>query len=162
MNRTNYSTLLAATFLFHQCVDAKELWFPPELISADSDISDLSRFARGEQLPGIYKVSVFINQEPQGIRNLNFIVADTNEKRAGITDNTGLMAALTRNNLLEMGVRDEAFRDIPLDGKNSDAGKFSGQCNFTCHHKLQFSANASGYKHPSEMDKETSTQLDPP
>ncbi|MFL9201556.1 fimbria/pilus outer membrane usher protein [Escherichia coli] len=124
MNRTNYSTLLAATFLFHQCVDAKELWFPPELISADSDISDLSRFARGEQLPGIYKVSVFINQEPQGIRNLNFIVADTNEKRAGITDNTGLMAALTRNDLLEMGVRDEAFRDIPLDGKNSDAGKF--------------------------------------
>lgn len=124
MNRTNYSTLLAATFLFHQYVDAKELWFPPELISADSDISDLSRFARGEQLPGIYKVSVFINQEPQGIRNLNFIVADTNEKRAGITDNTGLMAALTRNDLLEMGVRDEAFRDIPLDGKNSDAGKF--------------------------------------
>lgn len=108
-------TLLTAALLCSHGAGAKELWFPPELVEGSGEMSDLARFARGEQLPGNYKVAVFINQEPLGIRDLNFVPADTDEKRAGITDSTGLMAALTRNDLTEMGVRPEAFGDAPRD-----------------------------------------------
>lgn len=102
---------LAAAILCNHGVAAEELWFPPGLISETGEGIDLTRFTKGEQLPGSYKVSVFVNQEPLGIRDLNFIAADTDEKRAGVTDGTGLMAALTRRDLTEMGVRPEAFGD---------------------------------------------------
>lgn len=104
-------TVLAAIMLCCHGAAAEDLWFPPGLISDTAAGMDLSRFTKGEQLPGTYRVSVFINQEPLGGRDLNFIAADTDKKRAGITDSTGLMAVLTRRDLTEMGVRPEAFGD---------------------------------------------------
>ncbi|CAI1507952.1 fimbria/pilus outer membrane usher protein [Serratia ficaria] len=125
MKLTRHPTLrlaaLAAALLCTHGVAAEDLWFPPGLISETGEGIDLTRFTKGEQLPGSYKVSVFINQEPQGIRDLNFIAADTDEKRAGITDGTGLMAALTRRDLTEMGVRPEAF------GSSKPAEEDNGQ-----------------------------------
>ncbi|MDI6539624.1 fimbria/pilus outer membrane usher protein [Pantoea ananatis] len=91
------------------CHATEELWFPPELVSGTEEIADISRFNRGEQMPGIYKVSIYLNRELLGIRDMQFIPADTEEKRMGITDRTGLMASLTLNDLLSAGVRPEAF-----------------------------------------------------
>lgn len=112
------SILAAAIFCCHGA-GAKELWFPPDLVSEIGETTDLSRFARGEQLPGTYTVNVFLNQEALGPRTLSFVVADTDPKRAGITDNTGLLAALTRADLMEMGVRTEAFANLP-EGEAGD------------------------------------------
>lgn len=111
-----YLTLLAAASLYCLDASAMDLWFPPELITGNGETTDLSRFARGEQQPGTYKVAVFINQESLGIRDLNFVEADTEERRAGLTDSTGLMAALTRDDLTEIGVSPDAFDEVKQDG----------------------------------------------
>lgn len=68
-------------------------------------------------MSGIYKVDVFINQVSVGLRDLNFVPADTEEKRAGITDSTGLMPELTRSDLINMGVRPEAFGNASREEK---------------------------------------------
>ncbi|MGK5711940.1 fimbria/pilus outer membrane usher protein [Proteus mirabilis] len=102
---------MMATVLLCAQAQAEELWFPPELVSSAAEIADLSRFERGEQLPGTYRVSVYLNREDLGIRDMLFVVADTSKKRAGIKDSTGLMAVLTRKELIAAGVRPEAFGD---------------------------------------------------
>lgn len=105
-----------ATALFCSYVQAEEaLWFPPELTSNVAPTVTLSRLERGEQLPGTYSVSVFLNQEALGVRDMAFGVADTPEKRAGITDSTGLMAELTPQELITAGVRPEAFGEQRVD-----------------------------------------------
>lgn len=120
--RTTHSSAfrltVLAVFIIYCCdVTAKELWFPPELIAAEGETADLSRFEKGEQMSGIYKVDVFINQVSVGLRDLNFVPADTEEKRAGITDSTGLMPELTRSDLINMGVRPEAFGNASREEK---------------------------------------------
>ncbi|QDL35737.1 fimbria/pilus outer membrane usher protein [Serratia liquefaciens] len=104
-----------ATALLCSHAQAEALWFPPELVSGVGETADLSRFERGEQLPGTYSVSVYLNQEELGVRDMPFVVADTPEKRAGVTDGTGLMAVLTRQELIAAGVRPEAFGEQRAD-----------------------------------------------
>ncbi|AKM49026.1 fimbrial protein FimD [Edwardsiella sp. EA181011] len=108
-------SVLATALLCSHAQAEEALWFPPELVSGVAETADLSRFERGEQLPGTYSVSVFLNQEALGVRDMAFGVADTPEKRAGITDSTGLMAELTRQELITAGVRPEAFGEQRVD-----------------------------------------------
>ncbi|EPF0317305.1 fimbria/pilus outer membrane usher protein [Enterobacter chuandaensis] len=104
-------SMLATVLLCSGALRAGEIWFPPELVTGTDEDVDLSRFESGQQLPGTYKVAVYLNQELLYTRDLNFIAADTEAKRAGITDNTGLMAGLTQRDLIEAGVRPEAFEN---------------------------------------------------
>ncbi|WP_345830765.1 fimbria/pilus outer membrane usher protein [Erwinia sp. HDF1-3R] len=112
-------TVLTASLVLSLRPAEAELWFPPELISESKEIADLSRFSRGQQLPGHYTVSLYLNQHLLGVRKMAFVPADTDGKRAGVTDNTGLMAVLTRSDLIAAGVRQEAFSDSPLTQKNA-------------------------------------------
>ncbi|EMH7336563.1 fimbria/pilus outer membrane usher protein [Serratia ureilytica] len=102
------------------CLASDELWFPPELVSDSGEIADLSHFNRGGQLPGTYRVQIYLNQELMEERELAFIAADTEEKRAGITDKTGLMASLSRNDFLAAGVIPQAFGDTLADKTSAD------------------------------------------
>lgn len=102
-------SVLAALMLCSRSPVAKDLWFPPELISDAGEKADLSRFNKGEQLPGTYKVSIWLNRVHLYDRDVKFIPADTQDKRIGVMDSTGLMACLTRTELVEAGVRPEAF-----------------------------------------------------
>ena len=101
------SILATALLCFYS--RAETLWFPPELVAGMGKTADLSRFERGEQLPGTYSVNVYLNQKSLGIHDMSFVVADTPEKRAGVTDSTGLMAVLTQQDLITAGIRPEAF-----------------------------------------------------
>lgn len=115
MNLTFRLSVLVIALLFSHAQAKEALWFPPELISGVAETADLSRFERGEQLPGTYSVSVYLNQKALGVREMAFGVADTQEKRAGITDSTGLMPALSRQLLIRAGVRPEAFGEQRVD-----------------------------------------------
>lgn len=106
------SAISALIFSCLPCQASEELWFPPELVSGTEETADLSRFNRGEQMPGTYRVDVYLNNESLGARDISFVPADTEEARAGITDRTGLMAGLTRDDLLAAGVRPEAFGEV--------------------------------------------------
>lgn len=112
-------TLLTAFMMLSLSPVKAELWFPPELISQNKEIADLSRFIRGQQLPGLYTVSVYLNQRLLGTRDVSFTPADTDAKRTGVTDSTGLMAVLTRSDLIADGVRQEAFSDSPSTLENA-------------------------------------------
>lgn len=102
-------TILAALMLCYRNPVAKELWFPPELVSGSGATADLSQFNKGEQLPGSYRVSVWLNRTHLYDRDVKFIVADSQNKHTSVKDSTGLMACLTNNDLIDAGVRPEAF-----------------------------------------------------
>lgn len=112
---------LTAALLCGQNPMAAELWFPPELVDGIGEGVDLSRFESGQQLPATYKVAVYLNKELLYTRDLSFVAADTEDKRAGITDTTGLMAGLTQADFIDAGVRPEAF------GEGSDVKGSAGQ-----------------------------------
>lgn len=103
------------------CLASDELWFPPELVSDSGETADLSHFNRGGQLPGTYNVQIYLNQTLIAERELAFTAADSDDKRAGITDKTGLMAGLSRNDFLAVGVTPEAFGDTLADKTSADA-----------------------------------------
>lgn len=90
-----------------------ELYFAPELIASDAQmVADLSRFEKeGAQLPGTYQVDVFVDGKQVANRSLRFIDAGKPEgsgpdasPAADIHDSTGLMACLTRQDLVDVGV----------------------------------------------------------
>lgn len=115
------STIASGLLFGVTCLASDELWFPPELVSDGGEIADLSHFNRGGQMPGTYKVQIYLNQALIGERELAFTAADTEEKRAGITDKTGLMAGISRNDLLAAGVIPQAFGDTLADKTSAEA-----------------------------------------
>ena len=105
-------TFLTMALLGCQCVSAEELWFPSELVTGTGENIDLSHFERGEQLPGRYKVAVFINQQPQGIQDIDFIAADSAEKKNSAMDDTGLTACLMYPNIQGAELRPDILTKI--------------------------------------------------
>lgn len=109
---------IAMTLIFPSFVRA-ELYFPSELVASDAKmVADLSRFGKeGAQLPGNYQVDIFVNNKQVTSRNLRFIDAGVNtgtpETNSGevsdVRDSTGLMACLTRNDLVDIGVNLKPF-----------------------------------------------------
>lgn len=115
------SAIASGLLLSVPCLASDEMWFPPELVSEEGETADLSHFNRGGQLPGTYKVQIYLNQALIAERELVFMAADSEEKRAGITDKTGLMAGLSRNDLLAAGVIPQAFGSSLADKSSADA-----------------------------------------
>ncbi|WP_052130704.1 fimbria/pilus outer membrane usher protein [Erwinia typographi] len=104
-------TVLATAVLCSRGVYAEELWFPPELVSGSGETVDLSQFESGGQMPGTYPVSVYLNRVLIETRDVRFVAAKTEAQKAGIKDHTGLVACLSREDLMSAGVKPEAFGD---------------------------------------------------
>lgn len=102
------TTILTLLFMVVQNAEASELWFPPAFISGSHGVADLTRFTRGQQLPGRYEVDIYLNQRLIGRREVPFI-ADNRTSAKGVKDSTGLVPLLTRDELLAAGVRSSAF-----------------------------------------------------
>ncbi|MBF7979192.1 MULTISPECIES: fimbrial biogenesis usher protein [Rahnella] len=109
---------LIATALFLPAANA-ELYFAPALISSDPDmVADLQRFEKeGAQLPGSYRVDVYINNVLSASRDIVFVdKSGINEESAvladAIRDETGLMACLTMEELESSGVNVSLFPDM--------------------------------------------------
>lgn len=92
-----------------------EVYFAPELIGNDPDrVADLSRFTKnGQQMPGTYRVSIFVNNHYWTEKELVFSAYENEEtgqhQPEYVKDNTGLLACLTRSDLADAGVNVDAL-----------------------------------------------------
>lgn len=74
---------------------------------------DLTMFEKGQeqQLPGIYRVSVYVNEQRMETRTLEFKEATEAQRKAM---GESLVPCLSRTQLAEMGVRVESFPALNL------------------------------------------------
>ncbi|EBQ8600488.1 fimbrial biogenesis outer membrane usher protein [Salmonella enterica] len=97
--------ILSVGALCEKTVFAKD-WFNPDLLSISGVNTpqsrncgiDLSRFEKGEQIPGLYRVSLWINGDRVDDRDVNFIAGPKGE----------LVPAMTRKEYEVLGVRPDA------------------------------------------------------
>ncbi|KAA8995380.1 fimbrial biogenesis usher protein [Affinibrenneria salicis] len=95
-----------------------ELFFNPAFLSSDpSTVADLSRFEQGKgQVPGVYHVDVYLNDEYVETRNIRFDARKPTA--AGVTsvasetDDTGLDPCITRTQVEALNVNMKAFPAI--------------------------------------------------
>ncbi|WP_440984558.1 fimbria/pilus outer membrane usher protein [Xanthomonas sontii] len=130
--------------LFFPRLACAKLHFDPALLGNDTDsVADLSRFEmEGRQLPGIYPVEIYLNERHFGARTLKFLaITDQEDTQAQSgnsmrdpsgsdeRDSTGLMACLTKKELLEMGVRLSAYPALAdvADGTCLSPGRYIPQ-----------------------------------
>lgn len=78
-----------------------EIWFDPSAVERNGSDStvDLGHFERGELLPGVYRVDVYVNERYYGTGNYTFVATKQN----------GLQPVLTPGMLRAMGVKTEAL-----------------------------------------------------
>ncbi|ELH8609705.1 outer membrane usher protein FimD [Enterobacter asburiae] len=104
-------------------------WFNPAFLSRDGgDVADLSRFENGTgQLPGVYRVDIWMNDEFVTTRPLRFDAVKGDRGAAAVTerqknDGTGLVPCLTLKWLKRLGVNTTAgeLRDLKDDGQCVD------------------------------------------
>lgn len=95
-----------------------DLYFPPSLISSDSDmVADLQRFEKeGAQLPGSYRVDIYINNNFSKRQDVVFVDKNQFTETSGmlddaIKDNTGLKACFTIEMLEELSINISQFLD---------------------------------------------------
>lgn len=100
---------------------AEGLWFPPGLLGDAGAVADLSQFERGGQMPGRYQVDILVNDSVVATRTLSFVPLPAGAPPPGITDRSGLMACLSRDDVSELGLR-PAVLALP------DGGQAAGQC----------------------------------
>ncbi|MFP1740998.1 fimbrial biogenesis usher protein [Lonsdalea quercina] len=92
-----------------------ELFFNPAFLSSDpSAVADLSRFEQGKgQVPGVYHVDVYVNDEFVETRNIRFDARKPTA--AGVTplehesDDTGLVPCITRSQVESLNINISAF-----------------------------------------------------
>ncbi|MVX99188.1 fimbrial biogenesis usher protein [Enterobacteriaceae bacterium 8376wB9] len=71
-----------------------EMYFNPSFLSIDtSSVADLSRFERGEQPAGVYRVEIYLNDNYIGTQDMRF---DETNSDAQVKDDTGLTPCLTK------------------------------------------------------------------
>lgn len=117
MRQKHYFLLspLAMAVIFAWSAPAQAaLHFDPAMLDTDStDVADLSHFEQGggAQPPGNYSVELFINGNSQGNRELRFSPrsAEAAANNLEVHDSTGLVACLTRKDLIAMGVNADAY-----------------------------------------------------
>lgn len=88
-----------------------------EKIHSTSQGIDLGRFERGEQLPGTYRVEIWLNENYIRTENISFVPVN------GI----GLAPELNRRELESLGVRVKAFPELamlPVETIITDPGAF--------------------------------------
>lgn len=154
--------LLVAVLLLHFCarVQARETFNPHalEIDSPGQPVTDLSAFAEQDgQQPGVYRVTVYVNGERQGVAQDITFASGADKK---------LAAQITPAMLKAWGVKTEAFpklaaqpADKPLDDIGAAIPMASSRLNFS---RLQLdvsipqaamSASARGWVDPSEWDE---------
>nr|WP_189636461.1 fimbrial biogenesis usher protein [Serratia quinivorans] len=85
------------------CADT---YFNPSFLSSDAtNVADLSRFEKGEQPAGVYRVEVYLNDEYIGTQDVRFDMAKSG---APNKDDTGLIPCLSRDWLSQRNVNVEA------------------------------------------------------
>jgi len=97
-------------------------FFNPAFLSNDPDaIADLSRFEKGEgQAAGSYRVEIYLNDEYISTKDINFIPRKSNNKSlkatkeplANDTDDTGLVACITRRELTNLNVKTDNYAQL--------------------------------------------------
>jgi len=86
-------------------------YFNPAFLSDDpSAVADLSRFESGSQVPGTYRVDVYLNDAFQAREDITFLA--TQPHPSGRNDDTGLTPCLTPSMLTTMGVNTEGQPSI--------------------------------------------------
>lgn len=104
-------------------------WFNPAFLSRDGgEVADLSRFENGAgQLPGVYRVDIWMNDEFVTTRPLRFDAVKGDRGAAAVTgrqknDGTGLVPCLTLKWLKRLGVNTAAgeLRELKDDGQCVD------------------------------------------
>ncbi|MBJ2097907.1 fimbria/pilus outer membrane usher protein, partial [Serratia ureilytica] len=95
-----------------------DIYFNPSFLSSDANnVADLSRFEKGEQPAGVYRVEVYLNDEYIGTQDMRFDVAKSDSANK---DDTGLIPCLSREWLSQRNVNVEA---VPVLSALSE-----GQC----------------------------------
>ncbi len=85
------------------CADT---YFNPSFLSSDANnVADLSRFEKGEQPAGVYRVEVYLNDEYIGTQDMRF---DAAKSGSANKDDTGLIPCLSREWLSQRNVNVEA------------------------------------------------------
>jgi outer membrane usher protein len=119
-----YQGLMAGLFFACPAVSQAALHFPSSMLSGDpGEVADLSHFSQaGAQLPGVYDVEVFLNNQSVGERSLRFVTANDAEVAVAasaparsadtgdfaspdIHDHTGLVACITMKMWHELGLK---------------------------------------------------------
>lgn len=121
--------------LYMNTAFADELYFPPALLTeAGGNVADISSLSQaGEQLPGIYDVDIYLNNQRVTTRKIRFVAATlkggTKKDPASHTsapdmlnapqikdgiihDRTGLVPCLTVDDLLELGVNTALYPSL--------------------------------------------------
>jgi len=96
--------------------------FDPAMLSDDGQaVADLSRFEQGDaQLPGSYQVDIYLNGSRIATRAVRFVSREEAAKEVAkgataardgkdVHDNTGLVAAISKKEWVEMGVNAAGF-----------------------------------------------------
>ncbi|MBC5792347.1 fimbria/pilus outer membrane usher protein [Providencia sp. JUb39] len=95
---------------------SESLWFPPELITGQT-IADIALLKDSQQLPGIYRVTLLVNGEQVGIRDVEFVTIDNLSSANPLHDETGLRPCLSRTDFVELGVKLALFEANQLSDK---------------------------------------------
>ncbi|WP_338628939.1 fimbria/pilus outer membrane usher protein [Enterobacter sp. JJBC] len=112
--------LLAVLLPLSASVQAQSLYFMADALERTgeaADSIDLSRFEEGEQLPGTYRVDIWLNGERIRTASINFVALQ----------GRGLSPELTPEMLRELGVRVDAFpalASLPPGTIINDPGAF--------------------------------------
>jgi len=82
-------------------------YFNPSFLSDDpSAVADLSKFEKnGGQLPGTYRVDIYLNEQFQATKDIKFTAS-------GNTAKPGLLPCLTKKNLIALGVNIQAIQSL--------------------------------------------------
>lgn len=135
-------------------------YFNPELLEIDNPLqgkTDLSIFEEGEtQAPGTYRVDIYINNEQQDTRDVDFRMVSGNDGKES------LQPCISVAQLNEMGVRTDQFPEIG-DSKEQCAAlyaipqanadfRFSAQQLLLSFPQAAMSQNARGYVPESQWD----------
>ncbi|MDN5417617.1 MAG: outer membrane usher protein FimD [Acinetobacter sp.] len=112
-NIKRYPVGIAVTMLISIVVPrtshAEQVFNPAFLTDnlSNSQISDLSRFEKStHQLPGVYRVDVYVNDQYAFTRDINFI------EKSGIQDTTGLFPCLDSKTLQGFGVNIAQYEQL--------------------------------------------------
>ncbi|WP_145553831.1 fimbria/pilus outer membrane usher protein [Yersinia canariae] len=137
---------------------AEDYFHPGSLEIKDASYAaiDLSVFSQsGAQLPGIYRVDIYLNGQQIETRDVNFI-----------TDNGRLLAEITPQQLADFGVKVAAFPALqqqPVDLPVTQLGKFipAASSSFDINHQrldlsipqAALNSEARGYIDPKQWDQ---------
>ncbi|WP_342321751.1 fimbrial biogenesis usher protein [Kosakonia sp. BYX6] len=101
--RLAFSVLAA----FYPVVSGAERYFNPAFLSADTaGVADLSRFEKGHQSPGVYRVDIWRNNEFIATQDQRF---DTSEHAAAQGASGGLSPCFSLSEVKRLGVNVQAF-----------------------------------------------------